>query len=73
MLVLTLISLEHLLPVARHRGIFTAQCLNLALQLRNLTGLRLDAFEALILRIDLAFVDGHPFLIDALAVHQGIG
>ena len=73
MLVLTLIGLEHLLPVARHRGIFTAQSLNLALQLRNLASLRFDALETLILGVNLTLVDGHPFLIDALSVHQGIG
>ena len=73
LLVLTLVSFQHLLTVACHRGIFTAQSLNLALQLRNLASLRFDALETLILRIDLTLVDGHPFLIDALAVHQGIG
>lgn len=73
LLVLAFVGLEHLLAIARHRGILAAQRLDFALQLGDLAGLALHPLEPLVLRVDLALVDRHPFLVDALAVHQGIG
>ena len=73
LLVLALVCLQDALTVAGHRGILVAQALDLRLQLHHLAGLRLDAFQALPLGVDLAFVHRDPFLVDALAVHESVG
>ena len=73
LLVLALVCLQNTLAIAGHRGVLVAQALDLRLKLHHLSGLRLDTLQPLALGVDLAFVHGDPFLVDALPVHESVG
>ena len=73
LLVLAFERLEDTLAVSGHGGVLVAKGLDFALELLDLPALGFEALETLVLRIDLALVHRDPFLVDSLAIHEGIG